>query len=126
MTVDYTGIRAKVSAAMAKVAQGEIKLAVATPGDGPPHNPGPPTIAFTTLQGAGDGTTQEYQNTALEVGADMVIKTAVVDGVDPEMGDHLLVDGIRREILKIKAKPSVGTAVQWIFFCAGAGADEEA
>lgn len=128
MTVDYTGIRAKVSAAMAKVAQGEIKIAVATPGSGPAHNPGPPTIAFTTLQGAGDGVTQEYQSTALEVGADMVIKTAVVDAVTPKKGDHLLVDGVRREIVKFQPKPSVGIAVQWIFFLKGAGAavDEEA
>lgn len=127
-TVDYTEIRADVAAAMAEVSQGEIKIGVTTPGGGPAHNPGRPTTAYTTLQGAGDGVTQEYQSTALEVGADMVIKTAVVDAITPKKGDHLLVDGIRREIVKFQPKPSVGTAVQWIFFVKGSGVevDEEA
>ena len=129
-TVDYTGIRAKVSAAMTKVAQGEIKLAVVTPGDGPPHNPGPPTIAFTTLHGAATGITKQYEAQAMEVGADMIVKTAVVDGITPKLDDYLSVDGIRRNIVKFEPKPAAGTAVQWIFFVKGTGIavedDEEA
>jgi hypothetical protein len=128
VTVDYMAIRAEVAEAMAEVSQGEIKIAVTTPGNGPAHNPGRPTVAYTTLNGAADGVTKEYQDQALEVGADMVVKTEVIAGIDPELSDHLLVDGIRREIAKFKPKPSAGIAVQWIFFVKGAGVtvDEEA
>ena len=128
MAVDYTSIRAKVSAAMAKVSQGEIKIGVATPGAGPAHNPGEPTIAYTTLAGAATGITKQYETQALEVGADLIVKTAVVASVEPSLSDHLLIDGVRRDIVKFEPKPAAGVAVQWVFFVKGTGieADEEA
>ena len=128
MTVDYTGTRAKVTAAMAKVSQGEIKIGVHTPGNGPSHNPGRGTIAYTTLQGAATGITKQYASQALAVGADMIVRTAVVDGITPGLGDHLTIDGIRREIVKFEPKPAAGVAVQWVFFVKGSGTpvDEEA
>lgn len=86
--------------------QGGLALAVTTPGDGPPHNPGPPTHQEIPFAGTARGVTGEHLKDTLIQSSDLSV---IMPGhLKPAMTDKVLIAGQSYSIVKISAKPAAG------------------
>ena len=112
----YTELQGVAADVLPEFKQGVIQHVGMTPGAGPAHNPGNPTTVTTTLPGAvARGVEQRYMAQALAVGAEKQVTSSVVDGIDPNNGDKITIDGTLFRIVEVIKIPAAGTAVVWVF-----------
>jgi hypothetical protein len=92
--------------------QGGLALSVATPGAGPPHNPGATTYADTAFVGAARGVAQEHVDGTLVLTTDLQVTAPGT--LTPKMSDRVKIGGIAHAMVKIIPKPATGTVVAYI------------
>jgi hypothetical protein len=95
--------------------QGLIELVQITPGAGPADDPGASTEDTTTLNGAVSGVSSEYVDQGFAVATDLMVITAVVEGITPNEKDFIELDGVRHKVVKDMSVPAIGTKVAWKF-----------
>jgi hypothetical protein len=93
--------------------QGGIVLAVATPGSGPAHNPGPTTFVDVPFTGAVRGVSAEYVDGSNVIATDLQL--TIPGGVAaPKMQDRVKLADVPHQIVRIIPKPATGTVAAYL------------
>lgn len=94
--------------------QGGIAIVRETPGTGPEGNPGPSTRTTTVLNGAvARGVSFKYVSQNLAAAEDLQV-TMRADGIKPEQGDFVTIDGTEHKIKQIIAQPAAGIPAVYV------------
>jgi hypothetical protein len=111
----FAGITHKLIGAGSKFAQFQGHLQRSTPGNGPPHNPGPPVVATYPVTGTLRGVTAEHvDGTTVQITDE--IATIPVPAVEPSLADKLVIGARTYNIVRVVRIPGAGTAVAFQLF----------
>lgn len=111
---DYKEIQDVATELLTEFKQGVIQLIIVTPGSGPAHKPGPAIETPVTLVGAvARGIKLKYVTLGLGIASDYQVTHNVQEGATPQIGGHVLIDGVKYKIKNIIAKPGAGVVVAY-------------
>lgn len=106
MSLFYQEMQDLAGTLLGEFDQGGMALVVITPGDGPQHNPGPPTQTDRPFPGAARGVSAENLADSLVQATDLAV---IMPGtLTPSMQDKIRIGGQLHSIVKISAKPATG------------------
>lgn len=111
----YDELSSEIPSIMSEFKQGEVNLIVVTPANGPVDNPGTPTETSHTLNATVQGVNFKYVQSGLAVSSDLIVTSAVVEGVTPSEKDFISIDGTRHKIVQDMSVPSAGIKLVWKF-----------
>lgn len=93
--------------------QGSIAVSVATPGSGPPHNPGPVTFVDVPVDGTARGVSAYYVDGVNVLATDLQV-TIPGGVVVPKATDKVKLSGVAHSIVRIMPKPAQGTVAAYL------------
>jgi hypothetical protein len=111
----YDELKPLAAEILGEFKQGTIKLVRRVAGAGPIDNPGAATETETTLDAVAKGVTFRYVKDGFALSTDLMVTSAVVDGVTPTKDDFIDIDGTRYKIVEDISPPAAGTRVVWKF-----------
>lgn len=113
----YTQMQGVASGLLATFKQGAPVYISVTPGVGPASNPGVPSEALITVNGAVRGVSTKYVMQKLATAADLQLTVAgsALPGITPKAGDAVQNGADRLKVMEVIKKPAAGTVVAYTF-----------
>lgn len=117
--------RERAAGILAEQAQGTIllvKVAKAAADTETPWLLGEASLTPYALDAVCKGVSAEYVDGTRVLASDRLVIAAPLDGVVPELGDLVAIDGMAHEIRRIEPRPSADTPAMWHIVVAGVAA----
>lgn len=120
----YDDLKPVAAGVIKEFKQGFVQYVKITPGNGPVDEPGPNSEAKTTLNATVGGVSFRYTVNGFATAADLMVTTAPVAGITPDMKDFVEIDGARYKIIQVIKLPAAGTTLVWKFIVSKGGTND--